>query len=182
MNDFQWEHPQRLTPEIQTKAAKFVSRHKVEEIASFPTYGQNLRIFVQFLGQIFKDLHRNDRLTLGEPEPNHFTMDSLDSLDNREVLDNAITCSVLQELPQTKGKESVNTHIHDYHLNKIYTPYFEISYLKKRKLVFTNDALSGLLSGDKMLAQKITKEYLDNYWANKTALPESDSPQQIRLF
>ena len=53
---------------------------------------------------------------------------------------------------------------------------------KKRKLVFTNEALSGLLSGDKMLAQKITKEYLDNYWANKTALPESDSPQQIRLF
>ena len=182
MNDFQWDHPQRLTPEIQTKAAKFVSRHKVEEIASFPTYGHNLRIFVQFLGQIFKDLHRNDRLTLGEPEPNHFTMDSLDSLENREVLDNAITCSVLQELPQTKGKESVNTHIHDYHLNKIYTPYFEISYLKKRKLVFTNEALSGLLSGDKMLAQKITKEYLDNYWANKTALPESDSPQQIRLF
>jgi hypothetical protein len=88
-------------------------------------------------------------------------MDSLDTLENRDVLISAITWSVLQELPQTKGKESVNTHILDYHLNKIYTPYFEISYMKKRKIVFTNSALSGLLSGDKSVAQKITKTYLD---------------------
>ena len=182
MNDFQWENPQKLSPEIQTKAAKFVSRHKVEEISSFPVYGSHLRIFVQFLGQIFKELHRNDRLTLGEPEPNHFTMDSLDTLENREVLISAMTWSVLQELPQTKGKESVNTHILDYHLNKIYTPYFEISYMKKRKIVFTNSALSGLLSGDKSVAQRITKIYLDKYWENKTELPESDIPRQISLF
>lgn len=105
MDDFQWDAPRSLNPEIQTKAAKFVSRHKVEEISSIPNYGSNLRIFVQFLGQIFKDLHRNERLTLGEPEPNHFTMDALDSLENREVLLCSITSSVLQELPQTKGKE-----------------------------------------------------------------------------
>lgn len=134
MNGFGWEQPSPLSPEIQTKAARFVSRYKVEETSSFPLYGSNLRIFIQCLGQIFKELHRNERLTLGEPEPNHFTMDALDSLDHRDVLDCAITCSALQELPQTKGKEALNTHVLDYHLNKIYTPYFEISYFKKGKL------------------------------------------------
>lgn len=136
MNGFGWEQPSPLSPEIQTKAARFVSRYKVEETSSFPLYGSNLRIFIQCLGQIFKELHRNERLTLGEPEPNHFTMDALDSLDHRDVLDCAITCSALQELPQTKGKEALNTHVLDYHLNKIYTPYFEISYFKKRKILF----------------------------------------------
>ena len=91
MNGFGWEQPSPLSPEIQTKAARFVSRYKVEETSSFPLYGSNLRIFIQCLGQIFKELHRNERLTLGEPEPNHFTMDALDSLDHRDVLDCAIT-------------------------------------------------------------------------------------------
>lgn len=182
MNDYKWDQPQMLSPEIQTKAAKFVSRHKVEEVSSYPIYGINLRIFIQFLGEIFKDLHRNDRLTLGEPEPNHFTIDSLDLLDRREILKSAITWSVLQELPQTKGKENVKTHIVDYHLNKIYAPYFEISCLKNRKIVFTNRELSTLLSGNKADAEDTAKAYLDKYWRNKSDLPDGDTPQQIALF
>ena len=183
MNGFGWEQPSPLSPEIQTKAARFVSRYKVEETSSFPLYGSNLRIFIQCLGQIFKELHRNERLTLGEPEPNHFTMDALDSLDHRDVLDCAITCSALQELPQTKGKEALNTHVLDYHLNKIYTPYFEISYFKKRKIVFTNSQISDLLSGDKSKAEQVTKAYLDRYWVRKNTIPESkDLSQQTTLF
>ena len=57
MNGFGWEQPSPLSPEIQTKAARFVSRYKVEETSSFPLYGSNLRIFIQCLGQIFKELH-----------------------------------------------------------------------------------------------------------------------------
>lgn len=183
MNGFGWEHPCPLSPEIQTKAARFVSRYKVEEISSFPLYGSNLRIFIQCLGQIFKELHRNERLTLGEPEPNHFTMDALDSLEYRDALDCAIACSALQELPQTKGKEALNTHILDYHLNKIYAPYFEISYFKKRKIVFTNSQISNLLSGDKSKAEQVSKEYLDRYWSRKNTIPESkDLSQQTTLF
>ena len=183
MNGFGWEQPSPLSPETQTKAARFVSRYKVEETSSFPLYGSNLRIFIQCLGQIFKELHRNERLTLGEPEPNHFTMDALDSLDHRDVLDCAITCSALQELPQTKGKEALNTHVLDYHLNKIYTPYFEISYFKKRTIVFTNSQISDLLSGDKSKAEQVTKAYLDRYWARKNTIPESkDLSQQTTLF
>lgn len=183
MNGFGWEHPCPLSPEIQTKAARFVSRYKVEEISSFPLYGSNLRIFIQCLGQIFKELHRNERLTLGEPEPNHFTMDALDSLEYRDALDCAIACSALQELPQTKGKEALNTHILDYHLNKIYAPYFEISYFKKRKIVFTNSQISDLLSGNKSKAEQVSKEYLDRYWSRKNTIPEGkDLSQQTTLF
>lgn len=183
MNGFTWEHPSALSPETQTKAAKFVSRYKVEEISSFPLYGPNIRIFVQCLGQIFRELHRNERLTLGEPEPNHFTMDALDKVDHRDALDCAVTCSALQELPQTKGKEALNTHVLDYHLNKIYTPYFEISYFKKRKIVFTNDQISDLISGDKSKAEQVCKAYLERYWSRKNTIPESkDLSQQTTLF
>ena len=51
----------------------------------------------------------------------------------------------------------------DYHLNKIYAPYFEISYFKKRKIVFTNSQISDLLSGNKSKAEQVSKEYLDRY-------------------
>lgn len=172
MEGFSWGDPKQISPDIQTRAAKYVSQYKVNEIASYPVCGKRLRIFVQCFGEICRDLHRNEKSTLGEPEINHFTTESLQlSPDVEKALEDAVTCLVLQKLPQTKSKESLRTDILDYHLNKIYTPYFEISFKKKRKIKFDVNLLEQLLSSDIDIANRAAKNYLDKYWGRKTKIP-----------
>lgn len=165
---FEWTNPQPISYGIQTRAAKYVSQYKVNEIASYPLCGKRLRIFIQCFGEICRDLHRNDNTTLGEPEVNHFTTESLQLTEDVEkYLSDAITWLVLQRLPQTKSKESIRTDILDYHMNKIYTPYFEISYNKKRKIKLDVEQLEALFSSDVDIANKAARTFLDEYWGRK---------------
>ena len=184
---FSWDHVEEILPEIQTRAARYVSKYKVNEILTYPRCGKRLRVFVQCFGEICRDLHRNDNTTLGEPEVNHFTTESLElSGDIVSYLNDAETLLVLQKLPQTKSKEDIRTTIVDYHLNKIYTPYFEISYNKKRKIVLNENQLKQLLSADIKAANQAAKEFLDNYWRRKEKIScaENITTQngQISLF
>lgn len=187
MEGFTWSDPKQITPEIQTRAAKYVSQYKVNEIALYPVCGKRLRIFVQCFGEICRDLHRNENSTLGEPEINHFTTESLQiSSDVEKYLNDAVTWLVLQKLPQTKSKESLRTNILDYHLNKIYTPYFEISFNKKRKIKLDVQILEQLLSADIDIANKAAHDFLDKYWGKKEKVPHEkkaiESAEQLNLF
>ena len=187
---FEWTNPQPIPCEVQTRAAKYVSQYKVNEIASYPQCGKRLRIFIQCFGEICRDLHRNDNTTLGEPEVNHFTAESLQLTEDVEkYLSDAITWLVLQRLPQTKSKESIRTDIIDYHMNKIYTPYFEISYNKKRKIKLDVEQLEALFSSDVDIANKAARAFLDEYWGrkqkwnNNTSQKRRDSSVvQLNLF
>lgn len=187
---FSWNNPQPITPDIQTRAAKYVSQYKVNEISSYPICGKRLRIFVQCFGEICRDLHRNENSTLGEPEVNHFTTESLQlSSEVESYLNEAVTWLVLQRLPQTKSKESLRTDILDYHLNKIYTPYFDISFNKKRKIKLDQMQLEQLFSSDLDIANKSARVFLDNYWGrkiktNKANLKKApaNTGEQLNLF
>ncbi len=187
---FAWTNPQPISCEIQTRAAKYVSQYKVNEISSYPLCGKRLRIFIQCFGEICRDLHRNDNTTLGEPEVNHFTTESLQlTRDVEKYLSDAVTWLVLQKLPQTKSKESIRTDILDYHMNKIYTPYFEISYNKKRKIKLDVEQLEELFSSDVDIANKAARTFLDDYWGRKQkgnstlSSNSNDSPVvQLNLF
>lgn len=187
LDGFSWEEPKAISSDIQTRAAKYISQNKVNEIASYPVYGKQLRIFVQYFGEICRDLHRNENSTLGEPEVNHFTTEALQlSAGVEKHLNNAVTCLVLQKLPQTKSKENFRTDISDYHLNKIYAPYFEISYNKKRKVKLSVEQLEQLFSADVEVANKTAKTFLDEYWGRKTrnVQPRKSEKQveQLNLF
>lgn len=185
MEGFSWEAPRPISCEIQTRAARYVSQNKVNEISSYPICGKKLRIFVQCFGEICRDLHRNDLNTLGEPEVNHFTTESLQlSKSVENDLNDAVTWMVLQKLPQTKSKETFRTDILDYHLNKIYTPYFEISYNKKRKIKLNIQELEKMFSGDISIANKASKAFLDTYWGRKKHISKESekSIEQLNLF
>lgn len=186
MEGFSWENPCTIPCEIQTRAAKYVSQYKVNEISSYPSCGKRLRIFVQCFGEICRDLTRNDNSTLGEPEINHFTTESLHLSNDIELcLSDAVTWQVLQKLPQTKSKEGIRTSILDYHLNKIYTPYFEISYNKKRKITLNQEQLEQLFSSDINIANRAAYAFLDKYWCSKQlkhSMSEAEGTEQINLF
>jgi len=154
LETFDWSMP--LLPEIQDEAAKYVSKYKiVRDVPTYP-FGKELRIFVQYLGKIFYRLHTDKKSTVGEPEPNHFSTRDLSLTDQlRSVLSSAIMWNVLQEGEPTKRKQSkLSPETTDYYLNKIYAPYFNISYRNKRKIQLDISLLENLMSGNEKNAEK----------------------------
>lgn len=180
LDDYCWESP--ISPEIQTEAAKYVSEYKVLDIAGYEPYGKELRIFTQYLGQIFYKLHTADLNTLGEPEPNHFSTKDLSLPTHiKELISSAIMWNVLQEGEPTKRKQSkLSPETVDYYMNKIYVPYFGISYRNQRKIQLDVSILEQLFSGDDSTA----KIGFRNYFKLPQEAPEpaANAGEQISLF
>jgi hypothetical protein len=169
LEGFNWENPRPISAEEQTKAAKYVSRYKIKDIEGYEPYGRSLRIFVQNLGNVFKEFHRSPDVTLGEPEPNHICTNDFSIIDrSKKVLNSAIMWGVVQERIPTKEKSSqLPVESTDYHLNKIYCPFFEISYRKKRKIFIQSKNFEALLSGDESAAKKAAREVISRKLKNE---------------
>lgn len=180
LNGYSWDAP--ISPEIQTEAARYVSEYKVVDIAGYEPYGKELRLFVQYLGQIFYKLHTADNNTLGEPEPNHFNTKDLSLSDHiKQHIASAIMWNVLQEGEPTKRKQSkLSPETVDYYLNKIYVPYFGISYRNQRKIQIDVDILNQLLSGDE---EQVKAGFRSYFKMDSNQAVSSDNPShQISLF
>ena len=177
---YYWNAP--ISEERQTEAAYYVSDYKITDIAGYEPYGRELRIFVQYLGNIFYSLHTEKDSTIGEPEPNHFSTKDL-SLPRtlEDVLSSALLCNVLQEGEANKRKQSKRSpETVDYHLNKIYTPYFGISYRDQRKIFLPVDILEELLQGDEDIANNAMLRFLNN--RKDSSKEDNIDPRQISLF
>ncbi|BBB92237.1 MAG TPA: hypothetical protein PKA28_04800 [Methylomusa anaerophila] len=180
LSNYSWDT--MIVPEIQTEAARYVSEYKVVDIAGYEPFGKELRLFIQYIGQIFYRLHTAENNTLGEPEPNHFNTKDL-SLSNqtKRLISSAIMWNVLQEGEPTKRKQSkLSPETVDYYINKIYVPYFGISYRNQRKIQLDVDILNQLLSGDEGEA----KAGFRNFFKLKEDQPViSENPtHQVSLF
>lgn len=176
LNGYNWETP--ISPEIQTEAARYVSEYKIVDIAGYEPYGKALRIFVQNLGQIFNRLHTAEDNTLGEPEPNHFNTKDLSLPDSvRRIIDSAIMWNVLQEGETTKKKQSkLSPETVDYYLNKIYVPYFGISYRNQRKVFIAVEILQDLLAGSEESANSGFRKFF------KAEESYSENTAQLTFF
>lgn len=180
LSDFNWDT--MITADQQTEAARYVSEYKIVDIAGYEPYGKELRIFTQYLGQIFNKLHTDENTTLGEPEPNHFSTKDLSLDENtKKMIASAIMWNVLQEGETTKKKQSkLSPETVDYYLNKIYVPYFGISYRNQRKIQLEVDFLKDLFAGNEKVAKSAFMEYFRN---NKILACESDNiSPQFTLF
>ncbi|MDD4760982.1 MAG: hypothetical protein PHU66_09265 [Bacteroidaceae bacterium] len=162
MNGFDWSDIRPITPREQTRAARYVSRYKINNIIQYEPYGRELRLFVQNFGEICSSIHNNPNSTLGEPEPNHFSTDyfKLDSASNKILLA-GVYWAILQERESSKDKDSMPVEFYDYHLNHIYCPYFGISYRKKHKIELSSTLVMDLLSGDDQKAKQAAISFLN---------------------
>jgi hypothetical protein len=140
------ERTHHITPLLQAEAAKQASTAFLAEIRSFGRRGNQLHGFVLRLGTLFQLAHA--RPTLSESEQNHFsvTEGSLTD-DDYAILREAVKWSVLFEEEGTKKKQDYQPDTSDYILAPIYSPYFHISYRKKRKIELTADELHTLYFG-----------------------------------
>ncbi len=175
LNGFKWDRT--ISFDEQGDAARYVSEYKIYDIACYEPYGNKLRIFIEYLGKIFNYLHVMNNNSLGEPEPNHFNTKNLSlSEDTKKMINSAVMWNVLQEGEPTKRKKSISSpETVDYYLNKIYVPYFGISYRNQRKISLTPEVLEKLLSGDEPMANEGYKLFFKDQ-------TNADDNNQMSLF
>lgn len=133
----------------QAEASKQASSTFLREVKNFGNEGNKLHTFVLRLGTYFNYAHKKP--TQSEPEQNHFSIRGNRSDELNKFLDDAVKWSVLYETRITKqkgGENKAETEDFEYILNPIYSPYFHISYRKKRSVQFTNDELNTIVFGN----------------------------------
>ena len=180
---FSFDSPRLIEMEIQTKAARYVSRYKVDDIETYSPHGRRLKKFILILGGVFEALHKHKKTTLGEPEPNHFHTKTLElESEDSTILDSAVMWAALQERIPTKEKQAdLSLEAEEYHLNHIYCPYFEISYRRKRRLYIPPKLLQRMMSPKFSDAKAAAKELLERHQADLLSEEDMISPGSIQL-
>ncbi|WP_273822735.1 hypothetical protein [Pseudomonas asplenii] len=160
--DLKEEESSSISIETQSRAAYEAADQLIKEIKTFGQFGEQLRIFVLRLGSIFRALQATP--SMSEPEQNQFTINSGNrALDESEIrfLSEAMKYAIIVERLETKTKGTVGSDIIDYQLNPIYSPYFQISYRRKRKLEISTLEFKILYSGNedeyRQLARSVSK-------------------------
>lgn len=141
------------------RGAKTTSSNVVKEVHNFAPYGQTLSALVNRLGDLFQIMQRNEAQS--EPEKNHFFIEAeygqLPS-ELQDIIDQAKCWRVLIQFAKTKDKKPSGSSMSEYQLNPIYAPHFSISYRKKRRVEFTEDAISIIVFGDAKQYENLRKE------------------------
>jgi hypothetical protein len=148
-----------VPPADQASAARQVSADFLGEIRSFGRYGNRLHVFVLRLGSLFALAHT--RPSQSEPEQCHFavTRGKAISEEDNLLLVEAVKWSVLFEDEATKVKDEYQAASFEYVLNPIYSPYFHISYRKRRRLEITSDELHVLIGGSYEEVASLLRRY-----------------------
>lgn len=139
----------RLNPTQEAIAAKLASAAFLGEIRSFGPKGNQLHTFVLRLGSLFALAH--ERPTQSEPEVSHFAINrGTEPLADEDVefLREAIKWSVVFDEASTKDKNPNEPESIEYVLNPIYSPYFHITYRKRRRLDLSSDEAIVLMRGN----------------------------------
>jgi hypothetical protein len=138
----------QVSPLKQAEAARLAATGFLGEVRSFGTRGEQLHAFVLRVGALFAIAHA--RPSQSEPEQNHFSITrGIEDLtaDDQAFLREATKWSVLFEEAGTKTKDPSRPDPIEYVLNPIYSPYFYISYRKRRKLELSTSHVICLMRG-----------------------------------
>lgn len=169
---------ERVTPttviavDMQAEAARQVSADLLPEVRSFGPQGNNLHTFVLRLGSLFSLSQQSPFQS--EPERTHFGIQGGDTeLDERGVsfLMEAVKWSVLFEEKGTKKKDAGEAEGVEYVLNPIYSPYFHISYRKRRKLELSPDDVRTIIGGEYVAVRRLLKEFQRRWSVDLTEAP-----------
>lgn len=164
-----------VSPKDQAKAARQTSVAFLREVRGFGVDGEILHGFILRLGSLFSLAHK--RPTQSEPEVTHFTIKNGGgtlSLFDQQLLNEAIKWSVIFEVDETKLKEPAERQISafEYILNPIYSPFFNISYRKKRKLEIRPEEIHILFSGSSTEVRSLYDRFITRWGVN----PEDGEP------
>jgi hypothetical protein len=152
--------PLYVEPEEQAAAARQASAKFLSEVRVFGDLGNQLHTFVMRIGSLLALAH--DQPTQSEPERSHFAIvRGTETLieEDFKFLREAQKWSVLFEEEETKIKNPYQPMNYEYVLNPIYSPYFNITYRKRRKLEIKCDDFLTLVKGNYDEVRSLLKKY-----------------------
>lgn len=154
-----------VPPELQARAAKLASTEILEDVAKGGQLSQQLSRLIGRLGHIFAAAHK--RRSQSEVEINHFcisneTTETM-SPEVAAILQYGLMESVLYVENDTKNKSATDVMTKDYILNRIFAPYFRISYRKKKKLTLDASKLRTLAIGSDEDYKRLLNEYMTSW-------------------
>ena len=175
-NPLSVDNPREISFEEQSTAANMAANLILNNVDGFPVFGPDLYKFTVNLGRYFELLHKSR--FQAEPEKIHFMItDSSDlSTETEKKLKSAILHSVLQYAEPTKLKSDFDVRKFEYVLNRVFAPYFQITYRKIKKEVFDPKDIEILMSDNK---EDLKKLYGRIKFKDKSVISEFDS--QISL-
>ncbi len=114
------------------------------------------------------------RTSQSEPEINHFSIDETDRValsdEAKALLTQAKIWSVIYEEQDTKNKSNYDLAQTDMVPNPIFSPYFGISYRKKRKLTLSAAQVNTLLVGSGAQFEQVLKEFAAKWDVNEPTI------------
>lgn len=132
----------------QDLGAKNHAGLQFEDITRIPgNLGTDVRDFIKEIGTVFRALHLNRYLV--EPEPTHFeTICSEIAGPAKEVFNAALNHSYLQRKPAMDPKSHLEVKKDDFLLNRVFAPFFEISYRVRGRTYVSGSQIADLVTGD----------------------------------
>lgn len=131
-----------------------------DDIARIPhNLGLEVQDFIKQIGRIFRALHLDRYLV--EPEPTHFETDYSKITGRAEkVFDAALNYSYIQEKPPMDPKSLFETKKDDYLINRVFAPYFKISYRLRGRTFISASQICSLIEGDNLEKKETRKEII----------------------
>lgn len=170
----------QITPTDQATAAEEVGEIFLLEIERLGLQGTQLLEVMRRLGSLFEAAQR--RPSQSEVEINHFSIDESDrvalSEETRNLITQAKIWSVFYEEQDTKNKSNYDLAQTDIIPNPIFSPYFGISYRKKKKITLSAAQVNTIMTGDGSQFDAILREYSERWRSGD----DIDSPQTPGLF
>ncbi len=141
-----------IKKECQNKAAIDFSSAEKQQIARIETYGGLISKFVENIGNIFTEFHKDSKMRY--PETNQFAI-NLDSIQDKELqnaMKAAVRWTIIQRKPNLQ-RSGPSESLHDiYTINRIFSPSFQISYRTRggESITLNEAKLKKLMTDDKV--------------------------------
>jgi arsenate reductase-like glutaredoxin family protein len=143
----------------QDIGAKNLAELQYADITGIPkNLGLKVQDFINQIGTIFRELHLNRYLV--EPEPTHFETDYSEIIKGKNIFDAALNYSYLQKKPPMDPKSPRETKKDDFLINRVFAPYFKISYRVRGRTYISASQICSLITGDRKEKNKIRKKII----------------------
>lgn len=165
--------PFPINADIQTRAAVSVAKKNLSELEGLSVNGAKLTKLLLGLGRVFEIFASNPAGHSPEYTQFHFSDNEVLSEDVHRLLEAAVMHLALVRTESSKRME-FETRSSDYAVHPIFSPFFEFSYRRKRKILLKGEHISGLI--------KDPKKIIENIISKHGVEPSEEHPKQMQLF
>lgn len=135
-----------ISSEIQAKAAEITAVEQIDKVKLCHDNGTKMYNFLMSMGEVFRDKHKD--VYIKYPETNQFAFEDISTISQIDVYTSLIKWGVIVKKNRLQSLSIGTKKGNIFHLNRIYTPAFNISYRTRGgyNFVVSNKLFNKILS------------------------------------